>query len=53
MTRWRTCAAVVLVAGFLAACGTPRERSVVGEIPPGPGLLTGEKGAFVIGDKDE
>lgn len=53
MATWRTVAAVILVAGLLGACGTPRERTVVGEIPKGPGILTGDKGAFVIGDKDE
>jgi len=41
-------AAAVLVIALLAACGTPRERHPVGEIPSGPGLLTGEKGAFEI-----
>jgi hypothetical protein len=32
----------------VAACGTPRERQPIGEIPAGPGLLSGEKGAFEI-----
>jgi hypothetical protein len=48
MTQGRAFIVAVLVLTTLAACGTPTKPHVVGEIPPGPGLLTGEKGAFVI-----
>ncbi len=46
--RLRALALVLTVAAALAACGTPRERHPVGEIPDGPGLLTGEKGGVKI-----
>ena len=42
--------ATLLLVGFLAACGgepiDPDEIGIVDEIPPGPGALTGETGAF-------
>jgi hypothetical protein len=41
-------AAALGVALTITACGTPTERRAVGEIPPGPGLLTGEKGEIVV-----
>jgi len=40
-----------VVVGFvalIAACGTPTNRHVVGDIPPGPGLLTGDKGEIAV-----
>lgn len=41
-------ALVIVLAAVVAACGTPTKRHVVGEIPDGPGLFTGEKGEFAI-----
>jgi len=48
MAHGRAFIVAVLALVALAACGTPTKPHVVGEIPPGPGLLTGDKGAFVI-----
>ena len=46
---WRTTlVALALVLG-LAACGAaPLRYTPVDEVPEGPGLLSGEDGAFVI-----
>ncbi len=42
--------AAVLLAAFLAACSNiqPVEFVPIDEIPPGPGLFSGEDGEFVI-----
>lgn len=48
MAYARTLLAAIFVIATLAACGTPTPRHVVGEIPPGRGLLTGDKGEFVV-----
>jgi hypothetical protein len=44
---------ILLAALGLAACGgkplhPSKYKEPAGEIPPGPGLLTGEDGAFVL-----
>lgn len=42
-------AAALLLTGVLGACaGTPFQYRSPTEIPEGPGLLTGERGAFVL-----
>jgi len=45
--RWL---AVALLAGMLGACSDmqPFAYTEVHEIPPGPGLISGEAGEFVI-----
>lgn len=45
--RW-LCAAAFAAA--LAACslGNPVEYTAIDEIPPGPGLLSGEEGEFTL-----
>ena len=44
--------AIALVALFLSACGPARPYAIdqpqPDEIPPGPGLFTGEQGEWVI-----
>ncbi len=44
--RWLK--AIILVCTLLAACaeGKPFDPPQAGEIPPGPGLFTGEDGEF-------
>lgn len=43
-------AALVVLSAVLGACGgTPIRYHPPTEIPQGPGLLTGERGAFVLG----
>ena len=48
MAHGRAFIVAVLALVALAACGTPTKPHVVGEIPPGPGLLTGEKGEIAV-----
>ena len=40
----------LILLGLLAACGgdpiNPAEFGIIGEIPPGPGALTGDAGAI-------
>lgn len=42
--------AMLSVATLAACAGTPFEYRSQREIPAGPGLLTGERGAFAIGE---
>ena len=48
MRRYRNIVAALVAATFVSACGTPTERHVVGEIPAGQGLFTGDKGEIAI-----
>ena len=46
---WRTALVTLALALGLAACGAkPLPYAAVDEVPAGPGLLSGEDGAFVI-----
>jgi len=51
-TDYLRMAAIVLICGGLAACvGKPIDPDQIGqadEIPPGPGLISGEKGQFEV-----
>lgn len=40
--------AIALLALAACAAGEPLEATRIDDIPPGPGLLTGEDGEFVI-----
>ena len=43
-------AALAALAALLAACAnvTPVDYTAIDEIPPGPGLLSGEDGEFTL-----
>lgn len=45
------CTGFLLVLG-LTACGTPFDYRHPGEVPEGPGMMTGEEGAVRFGDDE-
>lgn len=46
MGRWKRWVGVIAVLGLAGCGGQPYTYVEATEIPPGPGLLTGERGVF-------